>query len=87
MQITCLEGGPSLVIWDCSVHLIQQVTVTLMPMSAALCPRTITTGNCCHGVEYCCDECNGSCRCSVGGKCHSEEEKVEQALSYTAIKA
>lgn len=27
-------------------------------------------GNCCHGVEYCCDECYGSCRCSVGGKCH-----------------
>jgi hypothetical protein len=29
-------------------------------------------GNCCHGVEYCCDTCDGSCRCSVGGKCHAE---------------
>lgn len=27
-------------------------------------------GNCCHGVEFCCDTCNGSCRCSVSGKCH-----------------
>jgi len=27
-------------------------------------------GDCCHGVEYCCDPCNGSCRCSVGGKCN-----------------
>jgi len=26
-------------------------------------------GDCCHGVEYCCDTCNGSCRCSVNGKC------------------
>jgi len=28
------------------------------------------SGNCCHGVEYCCDTCNGSCRCSVNGKCY-----------------
>lgn len=27
-------------------------------------------GDCCHGVEYCCDTCDGSCRCSVNGKCH-----------------
>lgn len=27
-------------------------------------------GDCCHGVEYCCDTCNGSCRCSVNGKCY-----------------
>ncbi len=26
-------------------------------------------GDCCHGVEYCCDTCNGNCRCSVGGSC------------------
>eukprot|EP01028_Stygiella_incarcerata_P000217 TRINITY_DN1029_c5_g1_i1.p1 TRINITY_DN1029_c5_g1~~TRINITY_DN1029_c5_g1_i1.p1 ORF type:complete len:133 (+),score=25.27 TRINITY_DN1029_c5_g1_i1:153-551(+) len=26
-------------------------------------------GNCCHGVEYCCNECDGTCTCSVGGKC------------------
>ena len=26
-------------------------------------------GNCCHGVEYCCNECDGTCTCSKGGKC------------------
>jgi hypothetical protein len=27
-------------------------------------------GRCCSGVEYCCDSCAGTCRCSVHGKCH-----------------
>ena len=26
-------------------------------------------GDCCHGVEYCCDTCAGTCTCSVNGKC------------------
>ena len=26
-------------------------------------------GDCCHGVEFCCNTCNGTCRCSVHGKC------------------
>lgn len=26
-------------------------------------------GNCCHGLEYCCNECDGTCTCSVHGKC------------------
>ena len=26
-------------------------------------------GDCCVGVEFCCDDCNGSCTCSVNGKC------------------
>lgn len=30
-------------------------------------------GNCCHGLEYCCDECDGTCRCSVRGKCNGLE--------------
>jgi len=30
-------------------------------------------GNCCHGLEYCCDECDGTCRCSVHGKCSGLE--------------
>jgi hypothetical protein len=28
-------------------------------------------GRCCSGMEYCCNECDGSCRCSVHGKCNS----------------
>jgi len=34
-------------------------------------------GDCCHGVEYCCDTCAGSCRCSVNGKCHAFEEFIQ----------
>lgn len=30
-------------------------------------------GNCCHGMEYCCNECDGSCTCSVNGKCNGLE--------------
>ena len=28
-------------------------------------------GRCCSGMEYCCNECDGSCRCSVHGKCNA----------------
>lgn len=44
----------------------------------SLCPSDTQTssdccldGNCCHGLEYCCNECDGQCVCSVHGKCDS----------------
>eukprot|EP00762_Andalucia_godoyi_P008377 ANDGO_07377.mRNA.1 hypothetical protein len=33
-------------------------------------PDCCLDGDCCHGLEYCCTECDGKCRCSVSGKCH-----------------
>ena len=40
-------------------------------------------GNCCHGVEYCCDTCAGSCRCSVNGKCYDKDSIVPALRAST----
>jgi len=34
-------------------------------------------GDCCQGMQYCCDDCNGSCTCSVNGQCATEEQQEE----------
>jgi len=44
----------------------QAETLTPVPATDDDC---CLNGDCCHGVEFCCDTCNGSCTCSVHGKC------------------
>lgn len=48
-------------------------------------------GRCCSGLEYCCNECDGSCTCSVHGKCHSSIRMTMSAkanmLAYPIRKA
>jgi hypothetical protein len=41
----------------------------------------------CHGLNYCCDACNGSCTCSVNGKCSVEDDTKLEGGSVTATVA
>jgi hypothetical protein len=54
------------------------ILASLVAIAAGLATVQISTkddccleGRCCSGMEYCCNECDGSCTCSVHGKCHS----------------
>ena len=42
-------------------------------------------GDCCQGVEFCCDDCNGSCTCSVNGKCSTEQQQQDVEAATEAF--
>ena len=44
-------------------------------------------GDCCQGVEFCCDDCNyGSCTsCSVKGQCKTETQQRELIIAKQAF--
>lgn len=54
--------------------------ISLCPSGTDVQEDCCWNGNCCHGMEYCCTDCSGSCVCSVNGKCQNSESGFGKIL-------
>ncbi|MEB3184429.1 MAG: C1 family peptidase [Cyanobacteriota bacterium] len=60
--------------------------ISLCPSGSDVQEDCCWNGNCCHGMEYCCTDCSGSCVCSVNGKCQNTKNTFGKSLLETETK-